>query len=88
MLFFTGLSKVFFHFERGGNDTGTWQAIYANGSLGTPVQFTASNVYANTNVNVNGQNAFGVVFKTDVPAIGVRITASGHDTISIFYTCP
>jgi len=54
--------------------------IYANGSLGTPVQFTASNVYENTGVNVNGQNAFGVVFLTDAPAIGVRITASGHDT--------
>jgi len=85
---FPSLSKVFFHFERGGNDTGTWQAIYANGSLGTPVQFTASNVYADTGVNVNGQNAFGVVFLTDAPAIGVRITASGHDTFSISIPAP
>jgi hypothetical protein len=77
------LSDTFFLFERGGNDTGTWQAILADGSLGEPVAFSAASVYANTGVNVAGQNAFGVVFKTDVPVKGVRITASGHDTLSI-----
>ncbi len=80
---FPFLTKTFFHFERGGNDTGTWQAILADGSLGAPVAFSAAAVYADTGVSVNGQNAFGVVFTTDVPAKGVRITASGHDTFSI-----
>jgi hypothetical protein len=80
---FPFLTDTFFLFERGGNDTGTWQAIYANGSLGPEVAFSAANVYADTGVNVNGQNAFGVVFKTDVPVQGVRITAPGHDTLSI-----
>ena len=80
---FPFLSDTFFLFERGGNDTGTWQAIYADGSLGAPVTFSAANVYADTGINVNGQNAFGVVFKTDMPVQGVRITASGHDTLSI-----
>jgi len=76
-------ANTFFHFERGGNDTGTWQAIRMDGSLGTPVAFSGAADYADTGVNVNGQNAFGVVFTTDVPVKGVRITASGHDTFSI-----
>jgi len=80
---FPFLTDTFFLFERGGNDTGTWQAIRADGSLGAPVAFSAASVYANTGVNVNGQNAFGVVFTTDVPVQGVRITAPGHDTLSI-----
>jgi len=80
---FPFLTKTFFHFERGGNDSGTWQAILADGSLGAPVAFSGATAYADTGVNVNGQNAFGVVFTTDVPVIGVRITASGHDTLSI-----
>ena len=85
---FPFLSNIFFLFERGGNDQGTWQAINADGSLGTPVQFTASNVYGNTGVNVGGQNAFGVVFITDKPVMGVRVTASGHDTLSISAPVP
>ena len=76
-------TKTIFHFERGGNDNGTWQAILPDGSLGAPVPFTGQTAYANTGVGVNGQNAFGVVFTTDVPVQGVRITASGHDTLSI-----
>jgi hypothetical protein len=80
---FPFLTKTFFHFERGGNDSGTWQAILADGSLGAPVAFSGATAYADTGVSVNGQNAFGVVFTTDVPVIGVRITASGHDTLSI-----
>jgi hypothetical protein len=80
---FPFLTKTFFHFERGGNDTGTWQAILADGSLGAPVAFSGATAYADTGVNVNGQNAYGVVFTTDVPVMGVRITASGHDTLSI-----
>jgi hypothetical protein len=80
---FPFLTDTFFLFERGGNDTGTWQAILADGSLGAPVNFSAANVYADTGVSVNGQNAFGVVFKTNVPVLGVQITASGHDTLSI-----
>ena len=80
---FPFLTTMFFHFERGGNDSGTWQAILADGSLGTPVQFSGATHYADTGVSANGQNAFGVVFTTDVPVQGVRITASGHDTFSI-----
>jgi hypothetical protein len=80
---FPFLTDTFFLFERGGNDTGTWQAIFPNGSLGPEVAFSAASVYANTGIDVNGQDAFGVVFKTDVPVQGVRITASGHDTLSI-----
>ena len=80
---FPFLTDTFFLFERGGNDNGTWQAILADGSLGEPVAFRAASGYANTGVNVNGQNAFGVVFTTDVPVQGVRITASGHNSLSI-----
>jgi len=76
-------TKTIFVFERGGNDTGTFQAILQDGSLGTPVSFSGTNPYKNTGVGVNGQNAFGVVFTTDVPVKGVRITAGGHDTLSI-----
>ncbi|MDT8301762.1 MAG: hypothetical protein RQ760_09790 [Sedimentisphaerales bacterium] len=76
-------ANTFFHFERGGNDTGTWQAIRLDGSLGPAVSFSGAANYADTGVGVNGQNAFGVVFTTDVPVMGVRITASGHDTFSI-----
>ncbi|MDT8303273.1 MAG: sugar-binding protein, partial [Sedimentisphaerales bacterium] len=83
---FPSLSDTFILFERGGNDAGSWQAIYADGSLGEAVQFDkASNggPYADTGVSANGQNGYGVVFKTSVPVQGVRITASGHDTLSI-----
>jgi len=31
--------NVVFLFERGGNDTGTWQAILPDGSLGAPIVF-------------------------------------------------
>jgi len=85
---FPSLTDTFFLFERGGNDTGTWQVIFADGSLGAAVAFEAANVYANTGVNVAGQNASGVVFTTDVPVQGVRITASGHDTLSISTPAP
>ncbi|MBL7187731.1 MAG: hypothetical protein ISS70_15520, partial [Phycisphaerae bacterium] len=82
------LTDTIFVFERGGNDAGTWQAILADGSLGEPVTLDkASNggPYADTGIAVGTpiQNAFGVVFKTVEPAQGVRITASGHDTLSI-----
>ncbi|MEJ2705839.1 MAG: hypothetical protein P8Z79_25655, partial [Sedimentisphaerales bacterium] len=76
-------TRTIFHFERGGNDTGTWQAILPDGSLGPPVAFSGAADYADTGVDVNGQHAFGVVFTTDVPVQGVRITAEGHDTLSI-----
>ena len=73
-----------FVFERGGNDNGTVQAILADDSLGSALTLTKNgDPYANTGVNVGGQNAFGYVLTTDVPVKGVRITASGHDTLSI-----
>jgi hypothetical protein len=83
---FPFLTDTFFVFERGGNDAGTYQAILADGSLGAPVEFAKASEggpYADTGVNVGGQNAFGVVFKTDVPVQGVRINSPGHDTFSI-----
>jgi hypothetical protein len=81
---FPVLVDTIFVFERGGNDNGTVQAILADDSLGTALTLTKNgDPYANTGVNVNGQNAFGYVLTTDVPVKGVRITASGHDTLSI-----
>jgi hypothetical protein len=85
---FPALSDTFFLFERGGNDTGTWQAIFADGSLADPVPFSGAEDYANTGVSVSGQDAYGVVFKTAEPVQGVRITASGHDTLSISIPAP
>jgi hypothetical protein len=88
-------ADTFFLFERGGNDAGTWQAINADRSPAGPlVEFTKGTdggplaFYADTGVNVGGQNAWGVVFTTDGPVDGVRITASGHDTLSISVPVP
>lgn len=83
---FPNLVDTVFLFERGGNDEGTWQAILPDDTLGEPVAFSKANAggpYADTGVGVGGQNAYGVVFTSDEPIKGVRITASGHDTLSI-----
>jgi hypothetical protein len=86
---FPFLVSTMFVLERGGNDNGTVQAILADGSLGTALTLTGGGApYANTGVvvrdrNGNGQNAFGYVLTTDVPVKGLRITATGHDTLSI-----
>ena len=81
---FPSLVDTIFVFERGGNDNGTVEAILADGSLGTALTLTKNgDPYANTGVNVGGQNAFGYVLKTDVPVQGLRITASGHDALSV-----
>ena len=83
--------NMFFLFERGGNDAGTWQAIRMNGTLGPEVAFDKSSnggPYSDTGVNVGGQNAYGVVFMTDEFVQGVRITASGHDTLSLSAPAP
>ncbi|MBE0536294.1 MAG: hypothetical protein IH624_11550 [Phycisphaerae bacterium] len=77
-------SKMFFVFERGGNDNGSVQAILPGGQLGPALTLTANGApYGNTGVAVNGSNAFGYVLQTDVPVVGLRITASGHDALSI-----
>jgi MYXO-CTERM domain-containing protein len=82
-------SNLFFVFERGGNDNGTVQAILPGGQLGPALTLTANQApYANTGVSVAGQNAFGYVLVTDSPAIGLRITASGHDAMSISTPVP
>ncbi len=85
-------TDTFFLFERGGNDAGSWQAINADRSPAGPlVEFakgTDGGPYADTGVNVGGQNAWGVVFKTDGPVMGVRITSSGHDALSISAPVP
>nr|NIO32378.1 hypothetical protein [Gemmatimonadota bacterium] len=83
---FPFLTDTFFVFERGGNDAGTVQAILADDSLGAAVALAKpadGGPYADTGVGVAGQNAFGLVFTTDVPVKGVRITASGFDLLSI-----
>jgi hypothetical protein len=83
---FPAPTEMVFLLERGGNDVGTWQAILEDGSLGADVAFDkASNggPYADTGAKSTSQGAYGVVYTTSVPVIGVRITASGHDTLSI-----
>ncbi len=88
---FPSLTDTFFLFERGGNDVGTWQAIFADGSLSAAVAFdkaSAGGPYADTGISVSGQDAYGVVFKMSLPVQGVRITASGHDTLSISTPVP
>jgi hypothetical protein len=81
---FSSLSKVFFVFERGGNDSGIVQAILPDLTLGPALTLTKNAApYANTNVSAAGQNAFGYVLVTDVPVMGLRITASGHDALSV-----
>ncbi|UCD49830.1 MAG: discoidin domain-containing protein [Phycisphaerales bacterium] len=77
-------TKMIFVFERNGNDNGTVQGIFEDGSLGTALQLVANGApYADTGVNVNGQVAHGYVFISDKPVVGLRITASGHDTLTI-----
>ncbi|KPK37600.1 MAG: hypothetical protein AMJ65_14215 [Phycisphaerae bacterium SG8_4] len=81
---FPFLTNTVFVFERNGNDNGTVQAIRADGSLGTAMRLAAGGApYASTGVDVNGQTAYGYVVMTDVLVQGVRITAEGHDTLSI-----
>lgn len=78
------LSDTLFVFERNGNDNGTVQAIYMDGSLGPALTLTANGApYASTGVDVAGQTAYGFVLLTDVPVKGLRITASGFDALSI-----
>ena len=81
---FPTLVDTIFVFERGGNDNGTVQVILADDSLGTALTLTKNGApYASTGVDVGGQTAFGYVLTTDVPVKGLRITASGHDALSI-----
>ena len=81
---FSALVDTIFVFERGGNDNGTVQAILADGSLGTALTLTKNgDPYADTGLKVGGQAAKGYVLTTDVPVQGLRITASGHDALSI-----
>lgn len=80
-------TDIFFMFERGGNDQGTIQLIMPDGSLGAPMTFAKGTAgggpYADTGVSVSGQNAWGLAITSDMPAIGFRVTASGHDALSI-----
>lgn len=86
---FPFLTDTIFVLERNGNDNGTAQAILADGSLGTAMTLTANGPpYASTGVDVGGQTAYGYVVKTDVPVQGVRITAEGHDTLTICMPAP
>lgn len=81
---FPFLTNTIFVFERNGNDNGTVQAVYADGSLGPALTLTSGGApYAATGVDVAGQQAYGFVLKTDLPVLGLRITASGFDALSI-----
>jgi hypothetical protein len=81
---FEFLTDTIFVLERNGNDNGTVQAILPDGSLGPALTLTnRGHPYANTGIDVAGQNAYGYVLKTDMPVKGLRITASGHDSLSI-----
>jgi len=81
---FPFLTNTIFVFERNGNDNGTVQAIHADGSLGQTLTLTnGGHPYASTGVDVNGQTAYGYVLITDVLVQGMRVTAEGHDTLSI-----
>jgi len=75
-------TDTFFVFERGGDDKGFVQAILEDGSLGQPMSFNKA-PYANTGAHAAGLLGFGMVFETSELVMGVRITASGHDTLSI-----
>jgi len=91
---FPFLVSTIFVLERGGNDNGTVQPILADSSLGAALTLTKNGApYANTGVRVNdrnnnGQDAYGYVLTTDVPVLGLRITATGHDTLSISAPMP
>lgn len=81
---FPFLTDTIFVFERGGNDAGTVQAILADGTLGGALTLTKNGFpYGNTGIDVGGSPAFGYVLTTDVLVKGLRITASGHDALSI-----
>lgn len=86
---FPSLVDTIFIFERGGNDSGTVQAILADDTLGAALTLTkGGDPYGDTGINVGGSNAFGYVLTTDVPVKGLRITASGHDALSISTPIP
>jgi hypothetical protein len=86
---FPFLTDTIFVFERGGNDAGSVQAILADGTLGTALTLTKSGFpYGNTGIDVGGSPAFGYVLTTDVLVKGLRITASGHDALSISTPVP
>jgi len=77
-------TTMIFVFERNGNDSGTVQGIFEDGSLATALPLAANGApYASTGVDVNGQTAYGYVFLSDKAVVGLRITASGHDTLTI-----
>ncbi len=86
---FPFLVSTIFVLENGGNDNGTVQAILADSSLGEALTLTKNGApYADTGVETVGQHAFGYVLTTDVPVMGLRITAPGHDTLSISAPVP
>jgi hypothetical protein len=86
---FPFLTDTIFVFERGGNDAGTVQAILADDTLGGALTLTKSGFpYGNTGIDVGGSPAFGYVLTTDVLVKGLRITASGHDALSISTPVP
>jgi hypothetical protein len=80
---FSTLVDTIFVFERGGNDSGTIQPILADDSLGTQLSITGGGDPYLLIGNYSGQNDHGYVLETDVPVKGIRITASGHDSLTI-----
>ncbi|UCG49878.1 MAG: hypothetical protein JSU94_08855 [Phycisphaerales bacterium] len=76
-------TDTIFILERGGNDTGTIQAIRPDNTLGPAISISPNNPFADTGINVGGQQAFGLVLTTDSPVKGLRVTASGFDALII-----
>jgi len=83
---FPFLVSTMFVFENGANDNGTVQAILADGSLGDALTLNSGS-YGSTGVSTN-QPVGGYGLTTDVPVMGLRITAPGHDALSVSAPVP
>ena len=75
-----------FVFERGGNDNGVIQAILMDDSLGEELALVKNGLPYGPIGNYTGQTDTGYVFESTVPVKGIRITASGHDSLMIATT--
>lgn len=81
--------NIIFILEKNGNDSGTIQALDADGNpSGNPITFTGGSSYwTNTGYLASflstQQNTFGAMLTSDTPIYGILITAPGIDPVSI-----
>lgn len=80
---FADLQDTIFVFERGGNDNGTIQAILEDDSLGPAFELIKGGAPYERIGNYSGQTDYGYVYQADAPIKGIRISAPGHDSLSI-----